>query len=42
MSEEDRDLAAEFDVEEWADVSPLPQDDGPAPLCAIAYPADCK
>lgn len=25
------------DNEEWADITPLPQDEGPEPICPIAY-----
>ena len=25
----------------WADVTPVPQDEGPAPICAIAYAPEC-
>lgn len=28
--------------EEWSDVTPLPQDDGPHPIVAIAYSEKCE
>lgn len=31
----------EFDFEEWKDVTPISQDDGPNPVVAIAYCKEC-
>ncbi len=31
----------EFD-EVWSDVTPVPQDDGPTPVAAIAYTTQCE
>ena len=34
---------AEFTFEEqWSDVVPIPQDDGPNPVVKIAYSAECE
>ena len=40
--EEDEDFVFYRDREEWEDVSPLPQDDGPSPVVAIAYTDRCR
>ena len=42
-SEEDsEDEVAFYELPEWADVVPIPQDDGPNPLVPIAYAEECK
>ena len=30
------------DRDDWADVTPVPQDDGANPACPIAYTAECQ
>lgn len=40
--EEDDDAVPFYEKPEWADVVPIPQDDGPNPLVPIAYKKECK
>jgi len=39
---DDEDFVFYKDREEWKNVTPIPQDDGPFPVVAIAYSDKCK
>lgn len=41
-SEDSEDEVAFYELPEWQDVVPIPQDDGPNPLVPIAYAEECK
>ena len=42
MSEADQIWIPYEQRKEWEDITPVPQNDGPQPVCAIAYDDKCR